>query len=356
MLRGAATLVAQLFHRAPQRARTASPLLAYLAGDFADAIARIWPAPHGDFFALPAARRHAVAMALAGHIRRPTSDAELRRLVEYQRDAAVAEAFTRIPPTGLMRALAKAGEQLWRREEYDTFVALMAEPMANEVLRHLDDVRPAAFGPIALLPETLRMASVVRVLPSSAAAHDLARAFRLAACMREPGASARIARRWGAGGDIRAVFSRAVEDLTPDVFRPAGPAPVLGASFVAITGRKQLEAVALEFRNCLAEHGARVAEGRLAVYVWRAEPLAAIALSRDAAGWRLAEAKAADNVDLEEGFLRQLAARLDLAGVRTGPSVQTVSCRLGDWADGNAYPREYRASFIDDLALGDLWS
>jgi hypothetical protein len=349
-------MVAQLFHRAPQRARTASPLLAYLAGDFADAIARIWPAPHGDFFALPAARRHAVALALAGHIRQPASDADLRRLVEYQRDAVVAEAFPRVPPTGLMRALAKAGEQLWRREDYDTFVALMAEPMANEVLRHLDDVRPAAFGPIALLPEALRMAPVVRVLPSTAAAHDLARAFRLAARMREPGAPARIARRWGAGGDIRAVFGRAVEDLTPDVFRPAGPPPVLAAPFVAITGRKQLEGVALEFRNCLAEHGARVAEGRMAVYVWRAEPLAAIALSRDAAGWRLAEAKAPDNVDLEEGFLRQLAARLDLAGVRTGPSVQNVSCRLDDWANGNSYPREHRVSFVEDLALGDLWS
>jgi hypothetical protein len=349
-------MVAQLFNRAPQRARTASPLLAYLAGDFADAIARIWPSPHGVFFALSAARRHAVAIALAGHARQPLTDADLRRLVEYQRDAVVGEAFTRMPPTGLMRALAKAGEQLWRRQDYDTFVALMAKPMANEVLRHLDHVRPEAFGPIALLPEALRMAPVVRVLPSSAAAHDLARAFHLAVRMREPGASARIARRWGAGGDIRAVFGRAVEDLTPDVFRPAGSPPVLTAPFVAITGRKQLEAAALEFRNCLAEHGARVAEGRMAVYVWRAEPLAVIALSRDVAGWRLAEAKAPDNVDLEEGYLRQLAARLDLAGVRTGPSVQNISCRLDDWANGNSYPREYRASFVEDLTLGDLWS
>ena len=62
------------------------------------------------------------------------------------------------------------------------------------------------------------------------------------------------------------------------------------------------------------------------------------------------------DVDLEEGFLRQLAARLDLAGVRTGPSVQNVSCRLDDWANGNSYPREHRVSFVEDLALGDLWS
>ena len=347
-------MVAQIF-RPAQRSRAASPLLAFIAGDFADAIARLWPAPHGDFFALPAARRHAVALALAGHAR-PMPDTELRRLVEYQRDAVVAETFVGIPPTGLMRALAKAGEQLWRRAEYDTFARLMAEPMANEVLRHLDDVRPAAFAPIALLPESLRMAPVVRILPSPAAAHDLGRAFRLAVRMREPGAEFRIARRWGAGGDLRAVFTRAVEDLTPDVFRPASAPPSLSAPFVAVTGRKQLEGIALEFRNCLADHGGRIAEGRLAIYIWRAEPAAAIALSRDAAGWRLAEAKAPDNVDLEESFLRELAARLEAVGVRTGPSVQSVVCRLDDWANGSSYPREHRESFIDDLALGDLWS
>ena len=33
-------MVAQLFNRAPQRARTATPLLAFIAGDFADAPGR----------------------------------------------------------------------------------------------------------------------------------------------------------------------------------------------------------------------------------------------------------------------------------------------------------------------------
>ena len=70
----------------------------------------------------------------------------------------------------------------------------------------------------------------------------------------------------------------------------------------------------------------------------------------------MAEAKAPDNVDLDETFLRNLAAILEMEGVRTGPSVQNISCRLDDWANGNAYPRDYRASFMDDLALGDLWS
>jgi hypothetical protein len=349
-------MVAQLFNRAPRAARTATPLLAFVAGEFADAIAGLWPAPHGDFFALPAARRHAAAILLAGHGRRPISESELRRLVEYQRDSVVADAIAGESSAGLMRVLTKAGEQLWRRRDYDVFMGVMTEPAANEVLRHLDAVHPDAFAPIAALPPALRMATIVRALPSEAAAVDLATAFRLAVLLREPNATARLARRWGSGGDTRAVFTRALEDLTPDEFRPGALPPMLDAPFVRIANRKQLEAVALEFRNCLAEHGGRVAEGRMVVYVWRGDQPAAIALSRDAAGWRLAEAKAIDNVDLDEALLRQIVGRLVAAGVRTGASLQTVASVIDDWARGATYPRVHHPGFIEGLALGDLWS
>ena len=152
------------------------------------------------------------------------------------------------------------------------------------------------------------------------------------------------------------MFTRALEDLTPDVFRAVDLPPVLDAPFIRITSRKQLEAVALEFRNCLAEHGARVAEGRMAVYVWRGETPAAIALNRDAASWRLAEAKAVDNVDLDEALLREIVRRLAGAGVRTGASLQAVMSVIDDWARGTAYPRVHHPGFVEGLALGDLWS
>jgi hypothetical protein len=341
--------------RAPQATRHATPLLAFIAGDFADAIAEIWPAPHGEFFALPAARRHAAAIAIAGLARNVRVGPELRRLVEFQRDAAVAEALAG-DGQGLMRALAKAGETLWGHGAYHVFLDLFREPMANEVLRHLDEVRPQAFAPLAALPPALRIAPIVRILPSEHAASDLARAFHLAIRMRHPDAAAGIARRWGAGGEMQAVFRRAQEDLTPDAFRAAGPAPVLPHPFGRITNRKLLEQVALEFRNCLADHAIRIAEGRMAVYVWRGEPAAAVALSWDAAGWRLAEAKARDNVDLEEAQLRELVRVLGENGVRTGPSVATLNTRLDDHANGTEYTTPYGPGFIDQLALGDLWS
>jgi len=187
--------------------------------------------------------------------------------VEFQRDAVVAEAMAGDLATGLMRALSKAGETLWRREHYATFLQLMTDPMANEVLRHLDDVRPDTFAPLAALPPALRVAPIVRVMLSAGAAADLARAFQLAVLMREPGSGARIARRWGAG-EVRQVFMRAYEDMTPDVFPPGAACPVLDPPFVRIANRKQLEEVAREFRNCLADHGGRLADGKMAAYVW----------------------------------------------------------------------------------------
>jgi hypothetical protein len=348
-------MVAQFIHRAPQRAHTATPLLAFIAGEFAEAIARVWPAPHADFFALPAARRHAVAMLVSGR-QRDMAPSELRRLVEFQRDPLVAEAVAGANATGLMRALSKAGEQLWRVADYETFAQLLAEPMANEVLRHLDEVRPATFAPLAALPPALRMAPIVRAVPSDRAAADLARAFRIAVRMRNADAGPRLARRWGSGGETAALFRRAIEDLTPDAFRPSDFAPALREPFVRVTTRKQLEATALEFRNCLADHAQRIAEGRMAVYVWRGHVPAAIALNWDVAGWRLAEAKAADNVDLEEGRLRELARYLDTFGVRTGPSVQALVSRLDDWANGTTYCHQPGPTFIEQLVLGDLWS
>lgn len=349
-------MVAQFFQRPPVRTRAATPLLGFIAGEFADAVAQVWPAPHGEFFALPAARRHAAAVALAGFARRELSPGELRRLVEYSRDALVADALAGDLAPGLMRALSKAGERLWQREYYEVFLELLREPMANEVLRHLDEMKPDMLARIAELPPALRLAAIVRVLPSAAAAADLARAYKLAIRIRHPGEATRVANRWGAGGDIRAVFTRAQQDLTPDSFRPVEAAPVLGPAFVRIIRRKQLESLALAFRNCLADQSPRIAEGRMAVYHWRGEAEAAVALNWDAAGWRLAEAKAPDNVDLEERQLVELVRLVEAAGVRTGLSLQALANRLDDIANGTSYCQAMGVSFVERLALGDLWT
>ena len=47
------------------RAGAMTPLLRFLAGVHAEALAIAWPAPHAGFLALPSARRHAAAILLA---------------------------------------------------------------------------------------------------------------------------------------------------------------------------------------------------------------------------------------------------------------------------------------------------
>ena len=51
-----------------------------------------------------------------------------------QRDAAVASALAGPAETGLMRALSKAGETLWVRRNYETFVGLIAR---TDLINHL---------------------------------------------------------------------------------------------------------------------------------------------------------------------------------------------------------------------------
>lgn len=84
------------------RAVPVTPLLAFLAGGHAGAIARIWPAPHEDFLALPAARRHAAAI-LAGRAEYPP--AQVQWLAARARDGDLAaELFGGEAPGGLMKA------------------------------------------------------------------------------------------------------------------------------------------------------------------------------------------------------------------------------------------------------------
>ncbi len=347
---------AKIHMLAPARSEAVTPLLKFLAGEFAVDVTRVWRAPFGEFYTLPSPRRHAAAIALSGLCRHPMDDAELRRRLAFERDNVLGRLLVGDLSRGFMRALSKAGEQLWSRRQYVEFLSLFGEPMANEVLRHMKVVEPASFMPLALLPAPLRLAPIVRVVKDEYAARDLGRAFHLAVRMRQSGCEARLARKWGAGGDAGAVFRRAVVDLMPDEFRPPSPAPRIGLPFVRISRRAQLEKVALEFRNCLAEQAGRIAEGRMAVYVWRADVPAAIALNWDAAGWRLSEAKGYGNEELEEDQLRDLVRILAAHGVRTGPSVESLVSALHSHARGDPHYRMHEPDFVEQLELGDLWS
>lgn len=350
-------MTAAMKNRAGFHARKAgivTPLLRFLAGTHAEQIAHIWPAPHEDFFALPAARRHAAAMLInrMGEV----DFTILRRIVERAKDSRLAHELadgSDLP--GLMKALAKMGEVLWEERDYRTFLALFAEPNSARVLRHMEALTPGSFAPLSALPKLLRETAVLACVKNLPAAIDLASAFDLVVRIRGEAAVPKVVRRWVRASDTRRLFEMAIEDLSPDIFRQPEPAPSLNAPFHKVTTRKQLEAAAQEFQNCLRDFTNDIAIGRMVVFIWRGQPDAAVALNWDAAGWRLAEAESKGNAGLPEPALRDIAIAVEKAGGRLGPAVGTLIKRLHQRGYGDASADPPGHTWIDRLELGDLW-
>ncbi|MEZ6001762.1 hypothetical protein [Hyphomonas sp.] len=333
-----------------------TPLLRFLAGAHAEAIAIAWPAPHAGFLALPSARRHAAAILLA----RDLELDQIAHLVEYGRDGDVAKHLMHgQAASGLMKALARLGETLWEAADYDLFLSLFSDENTAQVLRHTDEIRPPQLHLIRKLPAPLRVPKILRHIPDSqGAVEDLGEAFRLAVRIRGKEQAGSIARRWERSVSAERLFDMAAEDLQPNEFGKLLSPPVLPAAFFRVTDRKMLEQVALEFRNCLRDFTSDIAAGHMAVYVLRdGVERAVLALRRDTAGWRLAEARGKDNADLREDTLRFIVDAVERAGARTGESSWILARRLHEHVCrrcGPAHAPE-RETWRDQLMLGSLW-
>lgn len=343
--------------KAHVRVQPVSPLLEFLAGPHAAAIANLWPAPHGDFLALPAARRHAAAILAA---RGDYPAARLQWMVARARDGELAaEVFGREAPGGLMKALGRMGEVLWAYTDYVRFLDLFGEEGACVLIRHMKLLRAETLGTLAMLPPRLRQVAIVTHLGADKdAAADLVAAYKLALRIRGEAAGPEIAQRLGRATGRASLFEMASEVTQPVNFGIPLGAPELPEPFHPVRQMDALSAVALEFRNCLRDFVAEIAAGRMAVYVWRGEGgPAAVALRLDPAGWRLAEARGRDNIDLPDLVLMSIVAPVEAAGVRTGESWGWLQRRLEDRANdspgppASVSPLGWRAS----LGLGNIW-
>lgn len=333
-----------------------TPLMGFLAGEHAARLAEQWPAPHEGFFALPTARRHAAAILFADLAAEgPTPNARKQALVEFERDAEVARAVMGDRAAGFMRMLGKLGETLWTTANYRGLIELYADPNASRALRHMPVIAPEQFEPMLALPPMLREPNILAHIGGKQAAKDLALAFDLALRMRGPRVAPRLAERWDAARSRERLFEMAAEDLAPDVFRPPLPAPDLPPPYGRITTRKALFSLAQEFQNCLRDFVDDVARGRMAVYAWRGPQPAAVALTWDAAGWRLAEAEAPANTELDEPTLRALIAPLAERDIRTGLPLSILGGRLDQHRRGET-PYDQGDGFVDQLMLGELWA
>lgn len=333
--------------------RAPTPLLAFLAGEHAEAIARIWPAPHAAFLALPAARRHGAALAL---IQRPLAEADdLRRLAETAPLRDLAAFAFRHPPRGLVRALGRLGETLWTQARYRTLIALMGDGEAAQILHHAAAIDAVLLDKLAALPPVLRRQRIVELTPNPAAAQLLGEAFALAMRINPRRQPRELATAWARAESTNRLFIAAVDALSADRFGLPMAAPAMPRPYRAISTRQALQAEALRFRNCIASYDFEIGADIMAVYIREGDAPAMIALKRDVGGWRLAEALAADNLALPDHLLTAVAADFAAAGVRIGPPARAIEDRLEQVANTPAVEAPLAPTMAAMLGLGQLW-
>ena len=308
-----------------------SPLLSFLAGEFAGRVAERWPAPHAVFLTATAPRRHLVCLALAsaGDANSPDLDrllhAPLRRAIRLALDRR---------PAGLARAIGRIGETAWTAQDYLRLIDRLEEPHAAKVLRHAADITPDAVRALCLLPAPLLRVGLggLDLTPDQSAI--IAEGCAALAEHADPEVWCSAPLRWAGAATSRALLEHIREDLTPEL-----PAPPLTGTvrLVPLTTRAAIRDAALRYRNCLRGQIRNAAGGWSAFFEWREEPGAIVEIDRDTLfGWRLDEARLPGNKPVPEPLRSEILAELRQMGVHVGRS---------DWELDNALEAAAKPGF-----------
>lgn len=298
-----------------------TPTLRLLAGDYAERVAALWPAPHGAYLEMAAQRRHLVHMVLEFA---PDADADALR---FTRADAVARDRLGVLPNGFVRLLGRLGEFAWTGFDYLVLLSLFEDDNGAAVLRQNNTLTPAKVHALDALAPPLRTVAVARHLADPDLAGLVNEAWRAIVSTRGDDAGAAAARRWARATDPARLFDMAAQDLAPKHFDPA-PFPV-HPDFRRLAGAAAVEDAGRRFRNCLAVHKERAAEGSIALYEWAGPPPAALSLARDGVfGWRLEEARGVANAVLDLEARVALSVALQSLGVRIGRSGRELEARL----------------------------
>ncbi len=291
-----------------------SSLLTLVAGEFASHIARAWPAPHAEFLAAPAARRHLACMALAlGQDLAPLSGL----LIAGRLRRAIAAAAPEGPP-GLERALSRLGEVAWAPADYRSLLTLLAQPQAAKLLRHAASIAPDLVRRLAALPPALSHAVTLALTLDEPALAAVVEAHAAIAFRIGPNAARACADRWAQAASVQALVAAVRRDLYPEPARPPFPAT---ARLKPLATKAALFEVAGRYRNCLASEIPDAASGWSAYYEWLGPPGAVVEIQRDSVfGWRLEQVRLADNAGMAESDRDGLLDELALLGVHVGRS------------------------------------
>lgn len=289
-------------------------LLTLVAGDFASAVDRLWPTPHAPFVTAPAARRHLVCLALALGVRdRALHERLLTERLRRAIPAAVGEA-----PAGLERALGRMGEVAWAAADYRILLRVLAAPRAAKALRHATVIEAAVVRRLAALPGPMAEAAHLALELTDDGVAALREAYAALRLRSGEAPALAAAARWARSGSARAMFEAVRDDLAPEPLAPPHP----GTPRLRPLGSKaEIRSVARRFRNCLADRVPHAVTGWSAYYLWEGPPAGVVEVTRDHIfGWRLEEARLAENAAVPEPVRDAIAGELALMGVHVGRS------------------------------------
>ena len=302
--------------RALRPAQTAepSPLLSFLAGDFAGRVAERWPEPHAVFLTAAAPRRHLVCLALAFN---GDASIDLDGLLHAPLQRAIPLALGRGAP-GLARALERIGETAWTAEDYKRLIDLLDDHHAAKILRHAGGITPSSVRVLHLLPAPLRKVGLGRLELTLDQATLVAESCAALANHHDPDAWASAPLRWARAATPAALLEHIRDDLEPSL--PARAVPG-SARLVPLATRASMRDAASRYQNCLRGQIRHAAGGWSEFFEWKGDPAAIIEVYRDPLfGWRFEEARLMENKTVPEPTRGEIIAELRRIGVHVGRS------------------------------------
>lgn len=299
-----------------------SPLLTHLAGEFADRIALIWPAPHTPFLAAGANQRHLIALGLS----HGPAEADLRAVLEMPIKRAL-RALLPEAPNGLLRALGHIGETLWTAKDYGLLLAVLLRPEPAKALAHAPAIDPGMVRGLHRLPAPLALANLSHLGLNAEQSMLVAETFAAIEARDGVEAGRRVADRWARCRSVASLMAKAQHDVLPDL--PPPPFPATGRLRPLAT-RAAINDAARRFDNCLRDQIHRAIDATSAFYEWTGEPGAVLEIHRDPLfGWRLEEARLRHNAVMPESARGALIDDLRAMGVRVGRTSWEIQSALG---------------------------
>jgi hypothetical protein len=297
----------------PQVLGPPSPLLTFVAGDFAARIAGFWPEPHAAFLTAPAARRHLVCLALtlAEGDAAPPADDLLNRSFGRAIKLAAPDA-----PAGLARALERLGERAWVADDYRGLLRLLTEHRAAKLLRHADTISADEVQALCQLPQLLLEGGLGRLQLNAYAAGLVAEALEGIRRRDGEAAAQAVAARWAAADGVPSLARIVRDDLDP----PMPPPPHPGTERLRpLVTKAALNDAAVRYQNCLRHHVRSAIGGHSAYYEWVEPPGAVVHIMRDRLhGWALCEARLSENMPIAEPMRAAIIADLRSMNVHVG--------------------------------------